>query len=562
MACVEQGKDGTQPALAIAKDAVTTEEQLPEVKYEDSSAAACSPFFAPAKAASSQRSAGTVSGGAPEVAQQSRRGTAAAAASATASLKRPLSSLDLGGLDLDQDSQTSSQGYSKSARSSREATPARQRAAAQRARAAWADSGRGDESGDEAGSDLDSRSGLDFLLKACEMLDPHAAASAAAHAASLPTPVKRPALAASAEGTQRVTRPLRAASVEASPSALPRRPVSRRLLAKEAAEQDGDYVPEADSEWEGSVGGDADYQPSGRPARTSTRAQRASARGVAAVTASAAAAAALLGGEEAAAPAAPAPVRGRWGGEPKQLITGPCMNPECEHPFESPQWRKGPPQHPVLCNACGTRWLRNGTLKPLVPRRGLRYKNKPKPPPKGKAAAAGATAAQVAASLPPLPATLQLVTGPQPAASSDASGGGRSASEADDPAALFPHSRAASLQLPIPPLQAALPSFVPPAAALPVAFNPAAMFGGLDPGAAAAAAAAAFQAAPQMFAGGGSPVLAPWGFFAQPAAPPPALFQPSPVLKQQEPADATASEAGLAGGMQQQPSLQSELAAV
>lgn len=142
----------------------------------DSSAAACSPFLAPAKAASSQRSAGTVSGGAPEVAQQPRRGTAAAAASATASLKRPLSSLDLGGLDLDQDSQTSSQGYSKSARSSREATPARQRAAAQRARAAWADGGRGDESGDEAGSDLDSRSGLDFLLRACEMLDPHGAA--------------------------------------------------------------------------------------------------------------------------------------------------------------------------------------------------------------------------------------------------------------------------------------------------------------------------------------------------------------------------------------------------
>lgn len=189
--------------------------------------------------------------------------------------------------------------------------------------------------------------------------------SAAAHAASLPTPVKRPALAASAEGTPKVTRSLRAASVEASPAALPRRPVSRRLLAKEAAEQDGDYLPEADSDWEGSAGGDADYQPSGRPARASTRAQRASARGVAAATASAAAAASS-GGEEAAAPPAPAPARGRWGGEPKQLITGPCMNPECEHPFESPQWRKGPPQHPVLCNACGTRWLRNGTLKPLV----------------------------------------------------------------------------------------------------------------------------------------------------------------------------------------------------
>jgi hypothetical protein len=42
------------------------------------------------------------------------------------------------------------------------------------------------------------------------------------------------------------------------------------------------------------------------------------------------------------------------------------MNPDCEHPYDSPQWRKGPPNAPVLCNACGTRWLRNGTLKPLV----------------------------------------------------------------------------------------------------------------------------------------------------------------------------------------------------
>ena len=48
------------------------------------------------------------------------------------------------------------------------------------------------------------------------------------------------------------------------------------------------------------------------------------------------------------------------------MVNGPCMNPDCEHPYDSPQWRKGPPSAPVLCNACGTRWLRNGTLKPLV----------------------------------------------------------------------------------------------------------------------------------------------------------------------------------------------------
>lgn len=172
--------DGGALAIPAAVDGMIshrsspTPHHAPTPPYRDSSGAACSPFLAPAKAASSQRSAGTVSGGAPEVAQQSRCITAPAATSATPSLKRPLASLDLGGLDLDQDSQTSSQGCSKSARSSREATPARRRAAAQRARAAWTDGGRGEESGDEGGSDADSRSGLDFLLKACEMLDPNA----------------------------------------------------------------------------------------------------------------------------------------------------------------------------------------------------------------------------------------------------------------------------------------------------------------------------------------------------------------------------------------------------
>jgi len=65
----------------------------------------------------------------------------------------------------------------------------------------------------------------------------------------------------------------------------------------------------------------------------------------------------------------------RW---ERGMVTGPCTNPDCDHPIDSPQWRKGPPQFPILCNACGTRWLRNGTLKPLVPRRGIRY-SKPRP---------------------------------------------------------------------------------------------------------------------------------------------------------------------------------------
>ena len=52
---------------------------------------------------------------------------------------------------------------------------------------------------------------------------------------------------------------------------------------------------------------------------------------------------------------------------------GPCMNPHCMNPNESPQWRRGPPEAPVLCNACGTRWIRNKSLVPLVPQRGIRY---------------------------------------------------------------------------------------------------------------------------------------------------------------------------------------------
>lgn len=317
-------------------------------------------------ATSSQRSAGTVSGGAPEVAQPER----------SASLKRPLLDADLS-LDLDQDSQTSSQGFSKSQRSSREATPARQRATAARARTLWADEPRAasaalEESGDEAGTD--SACGLEFLLRACEMLDPHAAArwalpqvvrvlvqhpwrsvqgehclpqvqhgaaacctrrhaaqrltaplvphpfvpcSAAARAASLPTPSKRPP--ASLEGTPgRVSRAARSAT--ASPVVVvTRRPVSRRLMAREVS----DDLDDDGSDYEGSgADADADYRPGGRgAARASTRAQRASARGAAAAAAATVAPAAV-------APApAPAPARGgRWG-EPKALISGPCMNP-------------------------------------------------------------------------------------------------------------------------------------------------------------------------------------------------------------------------------------------
>lgn len=43
--------------------------------------------------------------------------------------------------------------------------------------------------------------------------------------------------------------------------------------------------------------------------------------------------------------------------------------PVCDHcsATESPQWRRGPPHKPVLCNACGTRFRRTNQLGPAVP---------------------------------------------------------------------------------------------------------------------------------------------------------------------------------------------------
>lgn len=41
----------------------------------------------------------------------------------------------------------------------------------------------------------------------------------------------------------------------------------------------------------------------------------------------------------------------------------------CDHcgALESPQWRRGPPAKPMLCNACGTRYRRTNQLGPPVP---------------------------------------------------------------------------------------------------------------------------------------------------------------------------------------------------
>jgi hypothetical protein len=138
---------------------------------------------------SSQRSAGTVSGGdgggsdevadhRPKLQQLLPEGRPAGT---SCLLKRQLSGAE------DADSQTSSQGCPKSQRSSQEATPARRRsaaAAAERTRQLWGaeggaavaatemdgDYGEGAETGDEAADTADD--GLEFLLRACEMLDP------------------------------------------------------------------------------------------------------------------------------------------------------------------------------------------------------------------------------------------------------------------------------------------------------------------------------------------------------------------------------------------------------
>lgn len=51
--------------------------------------------------------------------------------------------------------------------------------------------------------------------------------------------------------------------------------------------------------------------------------------------------------------------RRRW----RQELLGPCAHCGTR---ESPQWRRGPPCKPVLCNACGTRWLRFGTVERIA----------------------------------------------------------------------------------------------------------------------------------------------------------------------------------------------------
>ncbi|KAK6805366.1 hypothetical protein RDI58_003151 [Solanum bulbocastanum] len=44
---------------------------------------------------------------------------------------------------------------------------------------------------------------------------------------------------------------------------------------------------------------------------------------------------------------------------------GPCLHCAIK---QTPHWRPGPPEKPVLCNACGTRWRVRGTLHNYIPR--------------------------------------------------------------------------------------------------------------------------------------------------------------------------------------------------
>ncbi|CAI9294303.1 unnamed protein product [Lactuca saligna] len=48
---------------------------------------------------------------------------------------------------------------------------------------------------------------------------------------------------------------------------------------------------------------------------------------------------------------------------------GPCYHCGIE---QTPLWRNGPPEKPVLCNACGSRWRTRGTLNDYIPKHAMR----------------------------------------------------------------------------------------------------------------------------------------------------------------------------------------------
>jgi hypothetical protein len=88
----------------------------------------------------------------------------------------------------------------------------------------------------------------------------------------------------------------------------------------------------------------------------------------------------------------------------------------CFCPAESPQWRRGPPAKPILCNACGTRYRRTHNLGPPIPSsgrpggrqpgssssNGSNSANRKRPAPAAAAPAAPAMCAAAAAAAPAL----------------------------------------------------------------------------------------------------------------------------------------------------------------
>eukprot|EP00878_Enallax_costatus_P042710 GHUV01050159.1.p1 GENE.GHUV01050159.1~~GHUV01050159.1.p1 ORF type:complete len:164 (+),score=11.66 GHUV01050159.1:453-944(+) len=58
-------------------------------------------------------------------------------------------------------------------------------------------------------------------------------------------------------------------------------------------------------------------------------------------------------------PNTPTPNIGIRNKKTKQDLAGPCCHCNATN---SPQWRKGPKGKPILCNACGIRFLRTRTL--------------------------------------------------------------------------------------------------------------------------------------------------------------------------------------------------------
>lgn len=85
-------------------------------------------------------------------------------------------------------------------------------------------------------------------------------------------------------------------------------------------------------------------------------------------TASGATAAVTTAGMDCLTPCsgAPTPVSGVRRGKGKQELCGPCCHCGAT---SSPQWRKGPKGKPILCNACGIRFLRTRSLGKVTPKK-------------------------------------------------------------------------------------------------------------------------------------------------------------------------------------------------